>query len=127
MKKLATVLFCLSLILLPNSARADFVPLFTAIQTSGTFACGPVGNTGSVPCDLAGFYKVSFQCTSAAGSVATVQVQIRNDSSQPWSTVVTQTNPGANDQGYVGPGLGQLQVVVTWVSGTLTGTLVRTK
>ena len=125
--RLLTALFVsFALVCLPQPSKADVIPLFSSLQTSGTFACGP-GGSASVPCDLQGFYKVSFQCTSTSGSVATVQIQVRNDPSQAWATVVTQINPGPNDQGYIGPGLGQLQVVVTWTSGILTGTLTRTK
>jgi len=110
MKKLATVLFCLSLVLLPNSARAESITLFSNLQTSGTFACTDSGGN-QTPCDLYGWNKASFQVTSAAGSVATVALQIRNTSSDPWTTVVTVTNPGTNELGYFGPGLGQAQVV----------------
>lgn len=126
MKKLFAVLTTASLIfwLTPTPAKADNITLFSALQGSGTFACGP-NNDSTVPCDLNGYYKVSFQVTSASGSVAEIDLQQRNTPADPWSTVLQLFNPGTNDMGYSNIGYGQMQVVVIWTSGSLTATLNR--
>lgn len=126
MKKVSAILALVGLLLLPGSARADYITMFSGLGASGTFGCSGASGVDS-PCDLTGYTKASFQATSAAGSVATVTLQVRNTPSDPWSTVFIVTNPGTGELGYSGPGVGQCQVVVAWASGSLTGTLVRIK
>lgn len=121
---LVAVLLALTL---SSAAKAENTTLFSAIATSGTYGCAKADGTVG-PCDLSGFRSASFQVTSVAGSVATVDFQVRNTPNDPWATVFTVVNPGTAELGYTGsPVSGQCQVVVTWTSGTLTGTLVRTK
>jgi hypothetical protein len=84
------------------------------------------GNKTSTVFDLSGYNKVSVQATSAAGSVCSVAIQIRNTPTDSWATVATISNPDVNTPGYFGPGLGQIQVVLSgYASGTVTCTLLR--
>lgn len=126
MKRIGLFLgMCLGL-LLPGAALADEFVLFSGLATSGTFGCNSP-ELPFAPCELNGFNKVSFQVTSTAGSVATVELKQRNTAGDPWVTVVQVVNPTATELGYEGVGVGQVECVVTWTSGTLRGTLVRAK
>ena len=121
MKKLFAVL----LFLCTTAAFADVV---IPKDTIGVPCTNLTASLTSTAIDLNGWAGVSFQVTSTAGSVATVTVQKRNSPSDAWSNpVITVTNPGVNELGYDGPGIGEIRVVVAYTSGTLNCSVTRTK
>ena len=122
---LTVICLAFSLLLLPQSALADSVTLFTGLTASGTFGCGG-GSTS--PCDLNGYYKVSVQFTCTAGPCTDeIKLWQRNTPNDAYAVVLDLFNTGANDLGYSNIGYGQVYAEVIWTGGTLQGTLIRLK
>jgi hypothetical protein len=131
----------LRFVLLALFALAIRVPLSATETCSASAANGPAGTlpmclaldqvttTGaSATVDTFSHRLLRAQVWSAAGSVATVTVDMRSNPSAPWFTVVTITNPSASGEYWSVPRGYQMRVNVSaWTSGTISATIERYK
>jgi predicted secreted protein len=94
-----------------NMARSDGT---VAWASGGATVAYPISN-----CDT-----VRVQIWSSAGSVASVNVDVRSSSTAPWFTVATIANPSATGEYWSIPRAIDIRVNVTgYVSGTISANL----
>lgn len=110
MNRIAGLLFCLGLLIVLPSARAD-VLLLNAVTADGSSLEKPVGPATTV--------IVSVQ--SAAGSTGVVVIEQKLPSASGWFTVATVINPSATGEVWRGVGGGRIRATVSgYVAGTIT-------
>lgn len=122
-------------------ALALRVPLAATETCSASTTNGPAGalpmcvaldavtTTGaSATVDTFSHRLLRAQVWSAAGSVATVTVDMRSSTTAPWFTVLTITNPSSTGEYWSVPRGYQMRVNVSaYTSGTISSTIERYK